>query len=265
MGAYSIWECMECGLWRTIPIPSNEELYRLYNEKYYKGDYRNLGYIDYKRDREILRKNFELRINAAVDSNSEGNWLDIGCALGFLLEIVKEKGFNAYGLDINRYAVKYCKSNGLNNVICGDSTIEAFGPKKFDYISLFDILEHTLNPAFLLKEAIENLKLGGFLLLDLFDPCSLISRLCGKYWHVIEPPDHLHYFPVNTIVNFLKLKGLSYVSHWRLAKFIKGDAILVKLNIYDIVSKSKLLKKEISKITIRVNLFDNYLLLFQKC
>lgn len=264
VGDYKIWECRACGLWFTTPNPPDTELRRIYGDEYYKGVFTNIGYIDYEGDQEILRKNFQLRLEKIFNIVHSGEWLDIGCALGFLIEIVQEKGFTAYGLDLNEFAVQYCRAKDLADVRHGSSISEAFGGKRFDCVSLFDVLEHSRDPAALLREAVKSLRPGGVMLLEVWDPSSLISQLCGKRWHALEPPDHLYYFPFHCIVDFLQQENMTCVSRWRLGKFIRGEAILVKLGLYPVVRKFPCFPKMVNLGNVRINLFDNLLLIFQK-
>lgn len=261
VGHYEVWQCRSCGLWNTFPIPSRSELGNLYTRKYYKDDFDNIGYVDYEGEREALIKGFKLRLEKIGGLVGNGDWLDVGCALGFLLDEVQKIGFKAYGLDISEFAVQYCKARSSADVRRGWSIFEAYGGKQFDYISLFDILEHSRDPAMLLVEAVNALKPGGVLLLEIWDPFSNISRFLGKRWHAIAPPDHLYYFPSKCVVDFLKRRNMMVVSRWRLAKYICIEAILVKIGLYKPLGKLKFVHKMPS---IKINLFDNLLFILKK-
>src|SRR3972149_7053071 len=79
--------------------------------------------------------------------------LDAGCALGFLVEAFRNRGVEAYGVDISEYAIqnvypkikKYCWIGSITDPF----------PKKYDLITSIEVLEHM--PQRESERAIENL------------------------------------------------------------------------------------------------------------
>ena len=70
--------------------------------------------------------------------------LDVGCAMGFLVEKLRERGIESYGIDISEYAIgkvhpdfrSYCHLGSITDPL----------PGKYDLISCIEVLEH-LDPA----------------------------------------------------------------------------------------------------------------------
>jgi len=79
--------------------------------------------------------------------------LDAGCAMGFLVEGLRRRGIEAYGLDISEYAIEhvhpdvrpYCRVGSLANPLA----------RSFDLIVCIEVLEHM--PADAGRRAIANL------------------------------------------------------------------------------------------------------------
>jgi len=75
--------------------------------------------------------------------------LDAGCAMGFLVEALRERGVEAYGIDISEYAISqvhediqpYCRAGS----IC--EPFATYGlPERYDLIVNIEVLEH-MQPA----------------------------------------------------------------------------------------------------------------------
>jgi len=79
--------------------------------------------------------------------------LDAGCAMGFLVEKLRERGVEAYGIDISEFAIAsihesirpYCRIGSISDPL----------PQKYDLIVTIEVLEHI--PKQEAGKAIENL------------------------------------------------------------------------------------------------------------
>ena len=108
------------------------------------------------------------------------NVLDIGCGRGEFLELAKEKGIGAKGIDINEDMVKYCQSRGLD-VIKSDAIeyLESLEDKSLDGIFMAQVVEH-LEPEYLvnlLKLCYRKLKFGYYIVIETVNPLSLFSLM----------------------------------------------------------------------------------------
>lgn len=120
----------------------------LYGQYYYE-QYRDQPY-----ERSPIWLDFFSQIadRIVVDIGPE-SVLDAGCAMGFLVEALRDRGVDAYGVDISEYAIqkvredirKYCWQGSLTDPL----------PRRYDLIVSIEVLEH-LPPADG-ERAIENL------------------------------------------------------------------------------------------------------------
>lgn len=66
--------------------------------------------------------------------------LDVGCAMGFLVEGLRKRGVEAYGVDISEYAISQVHESIRPYVRVG-SAAEPF-PQRYDLIVTIEVLEH---------------------------------------------------------------------------------------------------------------------------
>ncbi len=97
-----------------------------------------------------------LHLNYSIITNmieSNLSVLDLGCGDGTLLKMLKNKGINARGIDINQDNIVKCLEKGLP-VIQGDidEGLKEYPDKSYDYVVLNQTLQSTEKPDFVIKE-----------------------------------------------------------------------------------------------------------------
>jgi SAM-dependent methyltransferase len=93
----------------------------------------------YQRDEEWMRffRSIAERIVIDICPNTI---LDAGCAMGFLVEALREKGVEAWGVDISEYAIQ--KAHAAIQPYCWVGSITKAFPRKYDLIVCIEVLEH---------------------------------------------------------------------------------------------------------------------------
>lgn len=87
--------------------------------------------------------------------------LDIGCGTGAIMDYLKNKGHEVFGVDMSDEALKYCQAKGLA-VEIGKADRVDFPDGYFDVVLSLDVLEHLDNDQEAVNEARRLLKKGGF-------------------------------------------------------------------------------------------------------
>ena len=110
----------------------------LYDEQYYKGYHSACG-LPYDRIEPWL--NFFANIaDKIVQEINPKTALDVGCAKGFLVEALRDRGVEAFGLDISEYAISQVRDN-LKPYCWVASASDPF-PQRHDLIVCIEVLEH---------------------------------------------------------------------------------------------------------------------------
>lgn len=139
------------------------------------GDYKNFKHFPHWK--EILKLIRTLR--------PSGRLLDVGCAYGMLVSLAS-KNFEAYGIDISRFAIRKSKRYSRGNIAEASAISIPFRDETFDAITVLDTLEHVSDLPQCLEDIKRALKVNGVLLLQL--PNAPIWRL----WEHVGLNDETH-------------------------------------------------------------------------
>lgn len=255
-----IVQCKNCNLVYTNTVLENSE--KFYSESFFIGkDEITASYTDYSQDKEILAHENRERLNQIKKYKRQGRLLDVGCALGFFLDEARGD-FDTYGVEISKFAATYAREKLALQVINKDFLDVEFEDEFFDCITLWDVIEHLPNPTLALNKIYKLLKPDGLLVLSTGDIGSVVSKLMGKHWHLLLPPQHIYYFSQDTIKRLLKNTGFKVIKirYWgksiSLAHFFRRLCFLFNNNkllyqIFRLIDSSG-----IGSIKIKINLYD---------
>jgi len=161
------------------------------------------------------------------------SFLDVGCGSGFLATLLAKRYKEYYGVDISPLALAKAAEKGVKvvNVDINEEQLP-FEDGYFDAVACLDVIEHVLNPFFLLKEINRVLRPGGTL---------VISTPNMRYWyHImslvvfgrfprtssdIEAYDggHIHYFTRKDLAYLLRAHGFKVLNSSFLRNNFLGD------------------------------------------
>ncbi|HOY56148.1 MAG TPA: class I SAM-dependent methyltransferase [bacterium] len=103
-------------------------------------------------------------------NNLSGKILDVGCAFGFMLKRIKPYFNQVYGIDISEFAIDQARKNtptGIFNVINLNKEELPFPDNFFDFVTAFDVLEHTDDVKKSLNKITSKIKNGGQLMFSM--------------------------------------------------------------------------------------------------
>ncbi len=182
---FEIMSCLGCSHWMTSPMPSREDLGRLYSEASLSvlGDGWAHNYSSGDQTESLASD--ENWIVKKLKSEPIGNFLEIGPGDGSLIRKFRELGWNAYGVDPGQYLSDA-------NILPSSELLPQ--DLKFDVIVLQDILEHTANPWHELALYTNLLSNGARVFMTFPWSESDEAIKIGASWAMVRPIGHLHYF-----------------------------------------------------------------------
>lgn len=220
-GVYRLEPHPEFGFLQIKPTPSLDEILRYYADEFYSSDYPKLNdsAIEIQlRDKEFYDgQRSDLCANVAELAGrpvSGMEVLDIGCGWGQALLYFQAQGMAGYGFDPVPEAVAYAQKLGLRAVQAGMESMDVFHGRRFDVVTLLNVLEHVAEPVAVVREIKERvLKPDGILVIDVPNEFNAF-QLCAQKVHALDPwwiaaPAHLNYFSGTTLKSLLAGAGYS--------------------------------------------------------
>ena len=207
---HQLVRCRHCSLVFVSPRPSTraaiDALYT--NEAYSAGQVSHA--LTTSRMREAHWRLNKLERHVAY----RGRLLDVGCSAGSFLVAARERGWRVRGIDVSPAAVKHASAaHGLDVSVATleDSKLAA---RSFDVITVFECIEHMLEPKTAMHAAAALLRERGLLVIttpnvDGFVPRVtywLLGRTLGAWEHP-TPPHHLYQFSKRTLSTMLNDLG----------------------------------------------------------
>ena len=196
---FNLVKCKCCGLVQINPKPKDieeyyYESYSPYNppkKDFYISFYRNLikSYYKKKKTPVDLVKSALCGVLYFQPVARPGRVFDIGCGNGGYLSILKDCGWDVYGLDFSQKAVDFVKNKrGLINIKQGSAEKLDFPDNFFDLVTMNHLIEHLSDPKKSLYEAKRVLKKGGILMITTPNFSSLNAKIFGGNWFPLETP-----------------------------------------------------------------------------
>jgi SAM-dependent methyltransferase len=137
--------------------------------------------------------------------------LDIGSAGGAFLKAAADLGFTGVGVEPSAWLCEQGRVRYHLDLRPGDLAQQHFPDTSFFMVTLWDVLEHLAQPGDILDEAHRILAADGYLLLNLPNYESAVSRLMGKRWPFLLNV-HLTYFTADTLEKMLNRHGFRAMS-----------------------------------------------------
>jgi SAM-dependent methyltransferase len=213
----SFFRCASCDLIFMHPMPSPKELKNLYDKNYYSPWEAGEGKMsDIKRNKTATFQKWMRIIEKHV---SKGRILDIGCAMGFFLEVAKAWGWEPHGVEVSEYSYAIANRKFSNRIFKGDLLDAHLASDSFNAVTLFDVIEHQARPLETFKEIYRILKPGGIIALSTMNTQSLTSRLMGKKWPHYKP-EHLYCFSPSNVTLALKRNGFEVLEIKKVKKVL---------------------------------------------
>lgn len=138
--------------------------------------------------------------------------LDVGCGPGFFLSTAREFGWDPAGVEISSVAVEFgARSYGLE-IHRGDLLDLGLPSRSFDVITMWHLLEHLPKPMATLRVARRLLREGGWLVVEVPNFQSLVSRLTARpYRGATHPRFHRQSFSHRTLERALRDAGFEEI------------------------------------------------------
>ncbi|MBI4684651.1 MAG: methyltransferase domain-containing protein [Nitrospirae bacterium] len=205
---FKIVQCKQCGLVYINPQPDREELIKLYDTYHQRDEKDEHSWL------KLMEGNFrEVTVFLNRRFPDRGSLLDIGCAYGHFIAMMKGHGWSVKGIDPSAKALHHAREKGLDVI---ETTIDDsdFPACSFNVITAFYVLEHLFDPLSALKKIFHMLKPDGVLVLRVPHTTPIVKFLSrfNLRNNLYDTPFHLYDFSPETIRLLLNKAGFSSIN-----------------------------------------------------
>ena len=192
------------------------------------------------------------------DKLANKNLIEIGCAYGFFLDLVKQYFASEEGFDVSIDAVDY--ANTQLNV---NANSMSFLDKNYFFgnylLCMWDTIEHLKHPDKFINHFSNFAAKGSLIAITTGDISSFNAKIRKEKWRMIHPPSHLHYFSKITLCKLLERNGFKVIHAKHVGYYRSVDLLLNfilknknKDNKYNMIDFPEFIKR----LTFYVNLYD---------
>jgi 2-polyprenyl-3-methyl-5-hydroxy-6-metoxy-1,4-benzoquinol methylase len=223
-----IWRCTGCTLIFLSPLPSPAEVRRIFAELYATGEGlvpELRSYYQFTFDESPsnpLVQQYTGWLDLIARHHAPGTLADVGCGTGLFLATARKRGWQPFGVDDDARATDHARTHFGLEVETADFGEFADRGRRFDAVTMWDVIEHTRDPIALLTAARRAVAPGGILALATPNVRNILDvvggaayRLSGgrirrplETFHVLL---HFLYFTPATLQAALERAGFAVV------------------------------------------------------
>jgi 2-polyprenyl-3-methyl-5-hydroxy-6-metoxy-1,4-benzoquinol methylase len=212
---FDIVRCSRCDLLFRRCLPTPADLGEIYAETYFRraaNDTAGQGYDDYLQEEELHRLNARVRIERLRDFVAPGRLLDVGAAAGFFMDEARSAGWTVEGVDVSPEMSGAGRERLGLELRTGLFAGQEYPEGAYDAVTMWDYIEHSLDPLGELVRARRLLRPGGIIALSTGDADSPVAKLSGSRWHLLTPRHHNFFFSSATLRRACDTAGLETLS-----------------------------------------------------
>lgn len=201
---FDVYICQACGHGMAdVPEQFEDEVGEQYTGEYFSAmQYDRKWRFRVGRASRWLRYLMELR-------KPPGNSLDIGCAMGYYMEAAKALGWTPHGTDISEHALQASRDRGLHVFWSRHPDDFPDDLPPLDIVTAAQVVEHFCDPIGYLRALKGKMAPGGLIYIQIPNFAKLTRQ--GPAVGYMGPPEHIHFFTLDTITAAVEKAGWELV------------------------------------------------------
>jgi len=198
--SYDYGSCDACRSLQVAPLPSAEKVEQAYRDSQYSSD-NSHGQGNADAVRKASKAHYDCISNALKAQKVSGKVLDYGAGWGGLVEVLRNSGFDASGLEMSQGMVEECRNRGLP-VQGGDFSTAKIPEGSLSAVTMCGVFEHLLTPDVFLDHVNAALEKDG--IFASLQPSAPFARLLAnclrsgsdkkelpRNFYIFDPPWHI--------------------------------------------------------------------------
>jgi 2-polyprenyl-3-methyl-5-hydroxy-6-metoxy-1,4-benzoquinol methylase len=230
---FAVLRCRACdNSWRSNMY--DEEKIR---DIYCGGEYEANAYFSYdvsQVDTLATRRvrNYRRALDHLESVTARGRLLDIGCGSGMFLALAQKRGWEPHGVEMSPGLSAACERNLGIRITTGRFEDVDVSAGKFDVVTMWDVIEHVIDPGYCIRKVGELLRPGGVAVFCTPDEESLLARtglalykLTGSRYRypafALHPPYHTYFFSRKGFIGLIQRSGLTVTNNYSQEAFFE--------------------------------------------
>ena len=221
---FRIVQCRQCGLAYASPRYDRAKLLERYRSV------KDPLYLEESEGRRLTFRNHLAALERWTGSGAGRPLLDVGAYTGVFVDVARQAGWQAEGLEPSSWAVDHARACGLPMI---EGTLESAHLPNAAYavLTMWDVIEHLGDPLHELREAWQVLRPGGYLAVHTMDRGSLFARVMGRRWPWLMEM-HLYYFSTHTLRAILKEAGFEVLAVQPQGRYLRLGYLATRVKPY---------------------------------
>lgn len=244
----TVVRCLACNMVYTSPRPDSREILEAYRQV------ADTGFLEERHARELTYRRL-LKVLNQLTGGRRGRLLDAGCSMGFFLREAQHEGWNVEGLEPSHWAAEHARKEFGLPVHEGPIASISLEPASFDVITIWDVVEHLVDPVGDFRHLARALKPGGVFALSTHSIESLSARMLGGRYPFLMAM-HVTHFTPRTTAQLFELAGLSQAKVQPHLRTLRVAYLLKKLE-----PKMPRLTAGLRAVTKMLNVQDRYVVI----
>ena len=218
-----------CGAIGAVEEPAPEELSRIYDELFERGDYQqHRAEVEAVRaGRKVGGRYRRWLLHKAARQVAGKRLVEIGVGSGAFGVMAQSMGWNYSGFDISAVAVGFARQGGLQAKQLSASGPPDLPPASADLIVMWEVIEHLWDVRGYLAAVVTALAAGGALLLSTPNYLREAYQRGDTWATAMRPPVHLNFFTEQTLRVVLKRNGFQEVQLYKRRLFSPSPRDLI--------------------------------------
>lgn len=262
----SVLRCSNCSGYYVSPSPTEDllsDFYNSYHDTHFGGQTnRNIKEIRSELDSIDPQSDPRLSfLKKDINCNNAANYkvLDFGCGTGSFLYQARRLGASVTGIELDSSAVSICHELGIESVLLGGFDVLKTIDEEYDLIVLNDVIEHPLNPTYLISILCSLLSERGKILI--WTPNGNAIDIDENKITLRVDLEHMQYLTCGAVSELCQRNNLS-VWHYQQLGFPSGGNFFNNVIQESFATKAKRALASILRILGLINLAKRLFSLF---
>lgn len=216
---FSQCRCQRCGIVFSNPQSDASEIESYYGSHYYEEHWNHLLSSDSSSVEATLER-LRPEMNRLLQHASEGRFLEVGAGTGAFMSLMRDAGFDVYGVEPSSVAVNYARErHGLTNVVHGHFEQVGYPSGHFDLAYAWHVIEHVVDLDRFVRELHRVLRPDGLLWIgtETYRNAGYYLLRGGAVIRGKVPPfatssEHTFVFTASTLRDVLTRRGFRVIS-----------------------------------------------------